>query len=322
MKKKNRKKRMIAFGIIVVLLICLGIFLRTENQKRQEETAKYNELDSRIRPLNVKKSRLTLQLEKLQEDYEAGRKPKATSQVIFTELDPKVYEICYPLLKERRFTGVLSLSQTEFPGVKDCMTQEQFDELIKAGWTVCVTRNNQKALDKWWPDLKYGIQQIGLEVPKTIYCPKGTYRADLDQELREAGFDIVVHHEEAGRALIQTQYEETLWHLGALGLMGGATKTRFDEAIKAKGNIIYLVGFDREDEKYEERAFTVMLDYFQSYSEDNDLVVGSMEDARNHYYSRLQEVSAEEERVYLEKKAELDAQLADIEAQLEKLRSQ
>jgi hypothetical protein len=146
----------------------------------------------------------------------------------------------------------------------------------------------------------------------------------MDTQIKSLGFEIVVHHENtaAGHALIQTQYEEGLWHLGALGLMGSRTKVRFDEAIRNKGNIIYLVGFKEEDELYEERSYTVMLDYFKSYSDDQLLVVGTMEDARAHYYSRQEEVSEEEKTQYLQQKGTLEAEIADLDAQINELQWQ
>lgn len=316
----NVKKLVVLIGI-VVLMGCLGIFLWVEKNEQQKETAKYEELDNKIRPLNVKKNRLTLELEKLQGDYEARRKPKATAQVIFTSLDPQVYSLCYPIMREREFAGVLCLSETQLPGAEGCMTTEQFKKLQEAGWTTCVTWKEGAELSKWWPTFKQKLQQMELEIPQAIYCPKGTYKSNLDEKIKQAGFSIVVHHEEAGRALIQTQYEEELWHLGAIGLMGGKTKTKFDEAIAAQGNIIYLVGFELEEELYEERSFTVMLDFFKSYEGSRALVVGSMQDAKDHYYSRLQEVSAEEERVFLEQKVALEQELANVQAQLDELQS-
>ncbi len=317
-----KKWKWISLAVLVILMACLGLFLKKHYQEEQRQAAIYEEIDNQLRPLNVKKQRLITQLEKLTEDYEAKRRPKATAQVIFTELDPQVYDLCYPLMRDRSFSGMLALSQAELPGAEGCMTMEQFQKLQDAGWRTCITWNKDSKVEVWLPALKEQLKQLNIDAPTVIYCPKGTYASNLDEKFKSLGFNIVVHHEEAGRALIQTQYEEELWHLGALGLMGSRTKVRFDEAIKQKGNIIYLVGFEKEDELYEERSFTIMLDYFKSYSDDQELVVGSMEDARAHYYSRVEEVSAEEEAQYLQQKTQMEAELADLEAQIDELQWQ
>ena len=204
------------------------------------------------------------------------------------------------------------------------MSKEQFEKLLADGWTTCIKWEAESDVKVWLPALKNQLSQLNIEVPKVVYFPKNTYKKEMDKQITSLGFNIVVYHEneEAGQLLIQTEYEEGLWHLGALGLMGTRTKVRFDEAIRKSGNIIYLVGFKEEDELYEERSFTIMLDYFKNYSDDKMLVVGTMEDARTHYYSRQEEVSEEEKTQYLQQKGEIEAEIADLEAQINELQWQ
>lgn len=319
-----RNGKWIAIGVLVVLMVVLGVFLIKHQKEEQKQAAIYQEIDNQIRPLKVKKQQLTKELENLIEDYEAKHREKATAQVIYTEMSPQVYELCYPLMKERNFAGVLALSPTQLPGADGCMSIEQFETLVEQGWTTCIKWKAESNVNEWLPALKNQLSQLNIEVPNIVYFPKNTYKTEMDTQIKSLGFEIVVHHENtaAGHALIQTQYEEGLWHLGALGLMGSRTKVRFDEAIRNKGNIIYLVGFKEEDELYEERSYTVMLDYFKSYSDDQLLVVGTMEDARAHYYSRQEEVSEEEKTQYLQQKGTLEAEIADLEAQINELQWQ
>lgn len=308
--------------VTIVLMVGLGIFLWNVNKEEQKQAQEYEKMEDARRPLLVKKQEIEQNLVDLDKSYEAGKLPKGTTQVIFTGLEEDVFNICYPIMKEFEYTGILALSLTQLPGMEGLMSVEQFKQLINEGWDICIKWEAETPVKDWWPELQKQIQQLELETGSVVYFTTGTYTGSLDAELQEMGFSIVVHHGEESGSLIQLNDEEGLWHLGAVGLMGEKPKLRLTEAIAQKGNITYLVGFELEDERYDERSFRSMLSYFDTYENNLELIVSDMDTARQHYRDRLAVYEQAREEEYKKEKAVLEEELAAVEAELNALKVQ
>lgn len=305
----------IALGLLLVLALILWINQRQVNEEAKEALV----LEEQLRPLNVKRQKLKKQLEELADGYEAGRRPKATTQILFTEPDARVYELCYPIMKEYGFVGVVALSAERLPGVENCMTEEQLTELIQAGWSICVRFDHATRLNAQWTSLKKQLKELNIEEPTTVYFATGVYNSGLDATIEKCGFSIAIHHGEEDLPLVQPNDEAGVWHLGSVGLRGNEPRLRFMEAIEAKANIITLVGFSLEEEMYVERSFRSMLDSCSEYVAKEELLLGNSEDARLHFQSRTVEAGEAEKQEYLKQKQTLEAELEEVEKQMEKL---
>ncbi len=314
-------KKLIPVVVIVVMVVFLGILLMDEKKDEAEQSAQYTEMTEQMRPLLVKKQQLERKLKELEENYISEHSPKGTTQIIFTEMDPLVYTEIYPIMEKYEFTGILSISMTEYPGAEGCMTVPQFKELIGAGWTTSITWDTESKLSAWWMILTAKIQELGIEMPTTAYFKSGAYSSTIDDTLKEKGITAVFHHGEE-HSLIQLSYEEDLWHLGAVGLMGEKPRFRMEEAIETKGNVAFLVGFEREDELYNENSFVSMLNFFDTYTVADEMLVGSVEDTAKHYQMRNQDASGDVNTVYTQKKTELETELANVNQQLEQLEAE
>lgn len=308
--------------VTAILLAGLLVFLWNENKEEQKEVEKYEEMDDARRPLLVKKQEIEQQIVDLEKSYEANKIPKGTTQVIFTGLEADVYNICYPIMKEFEYTGTLAISMQQLPGMEGLMTMEQFEKLLKEGWKICIKWDSTTPVNKWWPQLQKKVKQLGLEMASTVYFTTGTYTGSLDSQIQKMGFSIVVHHGEESGSLIQLNDEEGLWHLGAVGLMGEKPKLRLTESIAQKGNITYLVGFELEDERYDERSFRSMLSYFDTYETNLELLVTDMEGARQHYRERTIVYEQAKEETYKLERAALEDALDKVEAELSELEVQ
>ena len=306
---------MVALGLLLVM----AIILWTDHRQKKEEAKEVLALEEELRPLNVRRQKIKKQLEEIAEAYEAGRRPKATTQILFTELEPRVYELCYPIMKEHEFTGVLALSDQQLPGAENCMTEEQFEELLDAGWSVCVRFDDSAHLNTQWNALKKKLKNFNIDAPTTAYFAEGIYSSELDTAIEKCGFTIAIHHGEDGLPLVQKNDETGIWHLGAVGIRGKEPRLRFMEAIDGKANIITLVGFSLTEEMYVEKSFRSLLDTCKDYEVSEDLLIGSPEDARIHFQSRTVEAGEAEKQAYLDKKAKLEAKLEEVEKQIEEL---
>lgn len=305
----------------ILLAIGLLIFLRIDETNQAEKTSQYNELYEQRRPLEVKKEDLEQELLDLEKAYEESKSPNGVTQIIFTELDKQVYTVCYPLMKEYGYVGVLALSPTELPGEKGCMSQKQFQELIEAGWDVCITWQEGIPVEEWWTNLQNKLMVLGIEKGQTLYFPKGMYNVELDEQISQLGFTIAMSDTVEEEKPLQFKYEEGVWHIGAVGLMSSRPKLWLREAVAQDANIAYLVGFDeqKKEELYNPNSFQKMLEAFGEYEDTGELIVTSITDAREHYYRRIAGLPEEVEFQYQSRKAEIEKELNQVKAKLKEI---
>lgn len=317
-RKEIRMKKRNILIIAMVALIGLIVFLWNSQKTEQEKEAREAKWEKECLPYNVKKQKLEKQLKDLNEAYQLEQQPRATVQFLFTEIKEDLYSQCYPIMKEKDFAGVLALSNQEFPGNEGCITLEQFRELENEGWTVCVKWDATAPVNQWWPTLQQKIMKLGVKV-ECVYVPVEVYKAELDSTLQQMGFTTVVCGKSEEDIPLQTKYEDGLWHIGGLGFMSSKPKKWLENAVAQDANIAYLIGFQQEDELYESRNFDAMLSYCENYVHSDDLIVGSVEDARNHYSIRVKGKSPEQEAEYKEKKDSLQKQIDEIDKKLEEI---
>lgn len=306
---------LVTIVLAIGLFAFVGIVQKQENKKENRQELVYEQ----SRPLSVKKEELEQELETLQRTYEKSVSPRASVQVLFTDLDEQVYTMCYPIMKEYEYTGILTVSVTQLPGEKDCMTKEQFQELTAAGWKVCVIWQTEGNAKKWWPNLQNKLTVLGIEASTTMYFPTGTYQSEMDEILLELGFHSAVLGKTDEETPLQVQDEEGVWHAGAVGMMSAKPKLWLQEAVAQDANLAYLVGFRQEQELYNEKSFRAMLNCFEEYRAKDELLVTDVEDAREGFRARNLGVDTETEKQYQEQKAALEAELADVRAKLQEI---
>ena len=306
---------------IVTVVLAVGLFAFIWGVQKQEEktAAQQEELYEQRRPLTVKQEQLEQELETLEKEYEKSKAPNAVVQVLFTELDEQVYSLCYPIMQEYGYTGTLAVSAEQFPGEEGCMTVDQFQELIDAGWGICITWQTEAAANQWWANLQNKLTVLGVESGEVLYFPKGTYSADLDATIQNLGFTIAVISKADEETPLQLQYEEGVWHVGAVGLMSSKPRLWLREAVAQDAELAYLVGFELEEELYNENSFRSMLNCFDEYEATEELIVTNIDEAREHYHSRISGVDPEIESQYQEKKAALEAELSEVKEQLKEI---
>lgn len=305
----------------VILAVGLILFIWGIESREKKETDMHTAWYEERRPLTVQKEQLEQQLENVEKAYESAKNPKATTQVLFTDLSANIYDVCYPIMKEYEYTGILALSKDQFPGKEGCMTIEQLRELINEGWTTCIEWNLDSSANKWWPELQKELQGLDILQSTTMYFPVGAYKADYDKDLQEMGFTATVIGKTGDESPLQLQHEEGLWHIGAVGFMSSKPRLWLNESVAQKANVIFLVGFQESESEnlYNEKSFRSMLNYFDEYEATDELDVTDVAEAREYFKNRSIGVSPETEAKYQEDKAAIEKQLEDVKKQLDEL---
>ncbi len=305
--------------VTIVLAIGLFAFVMVVQKQENKTAASQDEWDEQRRPWAVQQEQLEQELEDLDKMYEKSKSPCAVTQVLFTELNEQVYTQCYPILKEFEYKGILALSDTQFPGEADCMSIEQFQELIAEGWKICITWQTNENVNTWWTRFQSKLTSLGVEAGNTVYFPKGTYSAEMDSALQELGFTIAVIGKTEEETPLQLQAEDGIWHVGAIGMMTSKPRLWLRESVAQDANLTYLIGFQQEEELYNEKSFRSMLKCFDEYVATDELIVTNMDEAREHFDRRSLGVSPEVESNYQEQKASLEKKLSDVKKKLKEI---
>jgi predicted patatin/cPLA2 family phospholipase len=115
------------------------------------------------------------------------------------------------------------------------------------------------------------------------------------------------------------QYEEGVWHAGAVALMSSKPRLWLREAVAQHANVIFLVGFEKEDELYNEKSFRSMLSAFDEYEATDELEIMNIVKAKEQYYKQSLGIDPKVEQVYQSQKATLEEKIADVEKQLKEI---
>lgn len=312
------KKALVILIIIMAAVLARMLWEDAVGQKEQQRKAE--KMEEELRPLDVEKNRLERELEQLAEEYELRISGTGTVGILFTDLDERIYTEIYPVMKEYGYTAVLAVSGSYLPGGEGRLSVEQITELLAAGWACCPTWQAGDSLQTVL-DLETVLAGMGAAPSNTIYFEEGAYTQAYDTDLAAAGYTSVIHHGEENLPLVTSDTANPVWHPGAVGLQGEEPRFRLEDAVEGKGNIIFTVGYTREDEMYDPNPFISMLDYLQEYGARSEVSVMKPWEARSYFTDLLNgggALSAE----YEEKKAELEEQIEAVQEEMDSIRKE
>ena len=275
----------------------------------------YNSYVQKVTPLYDQLNKLEKELSNLEQEFSSAVVPKATAQIVFTELDERVYDVCYNLMKQRHFTGVLVLSNDQLPGESGCMSKEQFQELIEAGWTTCISIDDYVDVSADLPAFIEKLNENNIEVPNVLFISKGLNSFESRFESDE--FSIVVYEGSNNSSVIQTSIGTKTWYLGAVGLRSSYAKRLLTEAVDYRGNLAFLVGYSQKSQMYNADYFINMLDELETHLKNGNLIVCSPTEAKEHYIARKSSKTQEEIEQYNSQKKEIEKEIDIIKQKIE-----
>lgn len=280
----NKEKRIKIIIVVVAIIITIGFsifFFWRENQMKKERDVYYAQMEEEMASLTEEKQQLENELSKLKKDYN-NTKGISSVVLLFTDLNENIYTDIYPLMKESGFVGTLTISPTIFPGQENCLSLEQFKELLTAGWQCCLKWDDSADLDQWLKSCKEVVKNAGIELPDAVYFPKNSYQKIYDDILKKQGILAVVHHGEEDLPIIISESENDIWHPGAVPWNRSKASSVLSNAINQKGNIVYTIGSDSQQEVYKKSRFASMLKKIDSFSKSNNTFVTTILGAREY----------------------------------------
>jgi len=307
-----------AIILSLILAVGLGFSIWKERQENREILRKAAELEKELGPLEVERNRLQQELISLKKDHKDALEGDGSIVLLFTDLSEAVYTDIFPKMKGYGFTGMLAVSALQYPGQEGCMSTEQFQSLLNAGWSCCLKWDADAEPREWFKSCEEIIRITGIGEPNAVYFPADAYDSGKDSFLAGKGFGIAVHHGEEGLSLIASEAEEGLWHSGAMGWNQSGAEPMLEEAAVQGGNLVFTVGSDSQNEQYAEEAFANMLWQVNEFHKNEGLRVCSLSEARE-YRKEVGEAGNQEEEGYREQRRELEAEIQELEEEMERI---
>lgn len=296
--------------LVIVSLITFGVFLAASNTNKNIDT-NYEA----IRPLENRKSDISLELDALEREYDLKLNGKAQTFLLFSDFNTKHFKELTTLLDKYGYYGTLILSEECFPSKEGYLTIDDFNTLIKKGWNYCILYENAEQFDY----LHHLFEVNGMRTD-TVYFKKGTYDISIDNQLIALGYKSIVHHGENGMNLYQDDVNNGIWHVGNMGLVGPSPRAKLLDTIEVYGAFSYTISFneDNEEEYYDYETLTLVMNSFNTFVNKNKLKVTDLERGLVDRQEIIDNYTINK-KAYDEKKAKLNKELVEIKKQIEEL---
>jgi hypothetical protein len=341
-------KKAIALLLVIALLAGGLYYLRLTEQ---QDKKRMRELYTAVEPLQREREALIAERDGLTEEYAEQMRDAGTVELLFRELNKEIFTDVYPLMRDRGIVGVLGVCTQQYPGFKGRMTIEEYSRLLKDGWGSCFIYERVGQLEDWLNDLSYLLEHDGLPIPKAIFFPDNTFNGSMEPILIRCGIETVILSADDGHSATVTSLSGPIWHTGAMPWNYTGVNSDTELLARTSGaNLVFTVSFKNLWDAYEEEAFVKVLDNWTSMFEVTDalqsaseptpmpqngntsaghvseipdplLKVTNFEEARRiHAEAEAKNIELAEEQTRRE--AELDKQIADLDAQIRELYDQ
>ena len=255
-------KKAIALFFVILLLAGGLFYLRREDQ---QDKARMRELYSTVEPLQRQREALAAERDGLALDYALQMRDVGTVEILFRELDQRIFTDIYPLMRDRGITGVLGVCVQQYPENPGKMTLEQYQRLQMDGWGTCYIYETPLDPELWFEQMNLLFERDALIPPTAMYFPDNNYDSSMDDMLIRHGIKTVIHNAEDGHSATVTELGGALWHTSAMPW--NYTGVNSDTALLARtngANLAFTVGFQNLWDAYEREAFIKVLDNFAS----------------------------------------------------------
>lgn len=314
-EKVLKDAAIIVTAILAVVMVCF--FWAEDAEKKQMQEA-YGAMQKEIRPLELELYGLQQELADIKEEEAKETLGVGSMVLLFTDLSEIIYTDVYPQMEKYGFKGVLALGNGRTPGAEGCMNEEQFNELLKAGWECCL-RWDTGMDEKKWPVYSRRLARIAkITRPESVYFLRDSYDSAVDEMLEKQGFSIAAHHGEKDVPLIATEAQEGLWHPGAMAWNGSDASVMLEETMAQRGNLIFTVGQDSPEEEYQKDVCETMLGRIHEYCEAGELQVMTLSEAAE-YREALKEKQDKLETENGGRKTELENQIDELERRIKEI---
>ncbi len=338
MKKllKNPKFRFALFiSAAVILVLSLVLTVGLDKMRQRKEDERLVKFEEETRDLQVRKQNLLVEYANVEKYYLRKIADGSFTGVIVTELNPQLYNDIFPMFlrktsgafREIKIFGYMALYEGNMPGDEGCITREQFDDMVDAGWRYVLYWDGEGDLQEYIPRMRERFSEEGLTFPNALMFKGMTYSLDYDEYLKSEGIVHALHHGEDELPFIEKNVTGDVWHPGVVGWnMRGYANAMLNEILGDGGAGFYEVNFtdttgdilfDYED--YDRAsAFGRMIDVFEKLMGTDELDVTDFDSAwegRKQYVDLREEVLDDVEK----RRREIVLEIEEIDKEINEI---
>lgn len=133
--------------VVIVLLAVIGKFITQDTQERQQYTDSVMEERNSLKELQSKKRELEQQLLDHEQAYQEKMVEKTCVVLYFEQMNSNLFDEIYPLINEYGYQGVFLLEDQSKIGKEGCITREEYEKLLEAGWQPVTTKEKEDYID-------------------------------------------------------------------------------------------------------------------------------------------------------------------------------
>ena len=245
---------------MIVIAILAGGFLYVRSVEQQDKQ-RMRQLYVEVEPLQKQREALASERDRMEAEYALQMRDVATVELLFRELNVKVFEDVYPKMRDRGIVGVLGINSHLYPGDEYRMNLEQFSRLVKDGWGSCFIYENTSDFESWYEGLARRLENDGLPIPRAIYFPDNTYSNEINAALIRCGIDTVIRSAVDGHSDTVTKVNGNLWYTGAMPWNYTGMNADTDQLARTDGaNLVFTVSFNNLWDAYDDETFGRTLD--------------------------------------------------------------
>lgn len=320
-------KRIIA--VLMIIALSLSVFTACTNN---EEEQRLNELSERMLQYNTKKRGLESDIAKAWKEYDQTLSGGECCFTLFVDnMTRNLIEEVYPLLTDFSFKATVVMSDGEMPGEKGCISKNDYDKLIRAGWDFAIgsgsvdykSENSVELLKKYLEDYKLKLEENGYEMPKTFAFSEKQYDEKYIDLLLEYGFNVVRHFGEAGSKYSYSIERNGLYLLGSGRICADKTTMKADMQNAYKEKSTYSATVRCIDDVYADEEldcsvvkYELMLDFIEDECDEAHIFTATeLYDYKTNTLSGSENFMTEFEK----KIATLEKELSEVNEELKKI---
>ena len=269
-KKPDGDRRMtIRKAIAMILVIALlGAGVWYLHEMEEQDQRHMQSIYTSVEPLQRERDALIQERDGLELNYALMMRDVATVQLLFREMRVELFTDVYPIMRERGITGILGLSDEEYPGYGGRINVTQYGRLMMDGWSSCYIytfKSTAHLLDTWLVKLENRLDSNGFAHPTAIYFPNDVYLNEYDEILLLHGIQTVITDAEDGHSSTVTDMSGDIWFTGAMPWNYTGVSSDIDLLARTDGaNITFTISFSNIWDTYEKASFTSMMDNWSS----------------------------------------------------------
>lgn len=269
-----RSKIIALLAAAFAIVICITLILFWQNKSTNQQRAQLlKQMNMELSPLEQQRSELMLEMRRLNETYEITKNGYPTVSVVQTDLNEAIYRGSFNAWQKQEIPCVLALSDTQFPGAPSCITLEEFEEMMNAGWSCCIAWDGQAELKEYVKSMKQKLREIGLEMPKALYFADGACTSDTTKLAYWLGFDTVIHHGELSNILLSdTPRTGRVWMVGTMDWAEPGAISMISNVISRNTCIVLT------DQAYAASSYDELMSNIQLWKEHEQLAFLNLED--------------------------------------------